>query len=83
VLVAWPHRAPSLPALPGRLGIVHCLNRACSLLVAHLPRTSSPDQARRLRCSILLACSCIVAVAGTLFGGFQLCHAGRCRSASP
>lgn len=46
VYVAWPHRATNLPSLPGLLGIVHCLNRPCSLHSVSLPASSSADQAR-------------------------------------
>ena len=46
VFVAWPHRSPSLQALPARLGIVYCLNRPCYIHYASLPSTSTPDQAR-------------------------------------
>ncbi|KAK9901675.1 hypothetical protein WJX75_007946 [Coccomyxa subellipsoidea] len=45
VYVAWPHRATNLPTLPGLLGIVHCLNRPCSLHSVSLPASSSADQA--------------------------------------
>ena len=46
MFVAWPHRSPSLKALPGRLGIVYCLNRPCYIHYASLPSASTPDQAR-------------------------------------
>ena len=49
VYVAWPHRAQNLPTLTGRLGIVYCLNRPCSLHCVSLPASASPEQARRCR----------------------------------
>lgn len=49
VYVAWPHRAQNLPSLTGRLGIVYCLNRPCSLYSVALPTGASPEEARHCR----------------------------------
>ena len=35
--VVWPHKAPNFPALPQRLGAVHCVNRPCGLWHVLLP----------------------------------------------
>lgn len=37
VCVVWPHKAPNFPALPQRLGAVHCVNRPCGLWHVLIP----------------------------------------------
>ena len=39
VFTAWPHKAHNFPNMPQRLGIVHCLNRPCSLWAVSIPFT--------------------------------------------
>ena len=39
VCTVWPHKAHNFPNLPQRLGIVHCLNRPCSLYSITIPFT--------------------------------------------
>lgn len=41
VCVVWPHRAPNFPALPLRLGAVHCANRPCGLWHVRMPADDS------------------------------------------
>ena len=44
VCVVWPHKAPNFPALPQRLGAVHCVNRPCGLWHVLLPDAGSAEE---------------------------------------
>ena len=39
VCTVWPHKAHNFPNMPQRLGIVHCVNRPCSLYSVTIPYT--------------------------------------------